>query len=232
MTDYNISVDMLVEQLERIRSTHGEEAYARARYNIAMGMILKPNGEEFLSKAFPDLDLNAVRQEALAQVNTDVPEDADQAFIHMVRQQLPSIKTQAHFNLFAAAFDALRTCLDGYFTGNLETAEAARKALNLALDTATSVHDIAQQLHDLADDMEELSPQAREYVDPPKQIHEYDEQRRLLIEVAGIKTTEALTQWYNLNKAGMDKIVGKALRNELFDAIRSRKRELTQAEAN
>lgn len=233
-----LPVKMLTEVLEKLRETHGQAAYEKARHDVAVEMILKPNGEAFLKNAFPDFDLTEVRAEAEAKVAAsqtmpgadDTPQTPEAVLFNLVRQQMPNLKTQAHFNAFMAAFDALRTTLDGYFTDNPERASRAREALNKVLDMASKINHVAEQAAEVPP--EERSERLSEYVEPPKQFHEYDDQRRLRVELAAIPTYEALSEWYQANRKTMDRIVSKSLRDELFDAIRQRRSELTAKEAN
>jgi hypothetical protein len=150
--------------------------------------------------------------------------------LRLLQQQIPSIKTQGQFNLFSAAFDALRTTMDGYFSGDFEKAAKAREALNKALDNAVRVKEITEKLGEIPP--EERSPQANEYLEPPKQFHEYDTQRQLLIELAAIQTRHDLGAWYNRTKDQRDRVSSQKLRNELIDSIRAKRNELESKEAN
>lgn len=230
-----LPVQMLIEMLEKIRTAHGQAAYEKARDDIALEMVLRPNGEAFLNNAFPGLDLTPFREEAtqkaeLAAQSEPVPQTPEEALFSLIRQQMPNLKTQAHFNTFVAAFDALRTTLDGYFTDNLGRAARAREALNKVLDMATQINKVAEQAAEVPP--EDRSDNMKEYVEAPKQFHEYDNQRKLLVDLARIQTLADLHTWYPANREVLDRIVSKSLRDELFDAIRKKRNELSAKEAN
>jgi len=95
-----LSIEMLLAQLEQIRKQHGDEAYEQARRGFAKSVILKNNGDKFVSNAFPDMDLDELRREAEAEqtVATGTPE---QTMLAMLRQQVPNIKNQIQFNTFS-----------------------------------------------------------------------------------------------------------------------------------
>jgi len=227
-----MSTQQIQEQLQKIRKEHGEVVYLQARRDLALSVILKPNGEEFVKNAFPDLDLGELREEAQKRLEA-LPEGQatpEQVMLRLLQQQVPSIKTQGQFNLFASAFDALRTTLDGYFSGDFEKAKKAREALNKVLDTAVRVKEITEKLGEIPP--EERSAQANEYLEPPKEFHEYDTQRQLMVELADIKTRLELGQWYERTKPLRDRVTSQKLRNELIDSIRAKRTELETKEAN
>ncbi len=148
----------------------------------------------------------------------------------MMRQalaaQIPNLKTQAQFNIFMNCFDALRSTLNAYFGGELASAEMARDALNKGLDLAKQLVEITEKLNEIPD--EAKSEAAKEFTAPAKELHEYDEHRKLVFELANLKSLEALQTWYAESRQRIDRVVSQKLRNELFDAIRDRRKELEQ----
>lgn len=219
-----VNIEVLVSHLNRIREEHGEEAYHKARRGFALGLILKPNGDKFISNAFPDFDLDELRMEAESQQATAEKATPEEMMVGMLRQQVPNIKTQAQLNTFMACFEALRACLNHYFGRNPEGAEKAREALNKALDLAAGMPEIEDQLAEMPDDIK--SDAAKAFSSPPKEFHEHDKQRALLVELAGILARDELEKWYHKNRQGIDEISDQRLRNELFDAIRLKRKEL------
>lgn len=227
-----LRIEQIQAQLQKLREQHGDSVYEQARLDIALSIILKPNGEEFCKNAFPDLDpeelkAEATKREAALPDGSTTPE---QVMLRLLQQQVPSIKTQGHFNLFSAAFDALRVTLDGYFTGDFERAKRGREALNRALDMAGKVKEVVEKF----DEMEpnERSAQANEYLEPPKEFHEYDTQRQLLFELEGITTRSQLGGWYARTKEQRDRVTSQKLRNELLDKIRAKRNALEEQESN
>lgn len=148
----------------------------------------------------------------------------------MMRQaltaQIPNLKTQAQFNIFMNCFDALRSTLNAYFGGETASAEMARDALNKGLDLAKQVVEITEKLKEIPD--EAKSDAAKEFTAPAKELHEYDEHRKLVFELSSITNLEALQAWYTENRQRIDQVVSQNLRNELFDTIRELRSKLEQ----
>lgn len=230
-----VKVDEILAQLEQVRQLKGEEVYAKAKRDIALSVVLQPNGEAFVKNAFPDLNIEELKQEA-AEMRKQQPAfesggmSAEAMMMQMLRQQVPSIRTQMHLNTFIAAFDAFRATIDGYYTGDLEKAEQAREALNKGLDMAKNVKSMVDRLEQIPEG--DRSAQARAATAEPTQFHEYDEQRRLMLELNGIGTKAALETWYAAQKERRDRITDQKLRNELHDAIRARRNMLAEKEQN
>ena len=226
MTTGLLSIEMLTEQLEKIRSQLGDEAYEQARRGFAKSVILKENGEKFIANAFPDMDVEALRKEVEAEgASNPHPAGSPEAMLmEMMRKQVPNIRTQAHFNTFMACFDALRTCLNAYFGRDRTMGDKAREALNKALDMAARMPEMEDQLAQMPDGAK--SDAAKAFTTEPKEFHEYDRQRKLMVELVGIADKAKLEQWYAANRQTMDDIVDQRLRNELFDAIRDKRKEL------
>jgi hypothetical protein len=224
MSTASLSTEQLVTQLNRIREEHGEEAYQQARRGFAKGVILKPNGDKFITNAFPDMDLDELRKEAESEQATAAKASPEEAMMGMIQQQIPNIKTQAQLNTFMAAMDALRTCVNNYFGRDPEAADRARQALNKALDMAAKMPEIEDQLAEMPDDIK--SDEAKAFTAEPKEFHEHDKQRALVVELAGITDRDELERWYATNRQTIDEVSDQRLRNELFDSIRLKRKEL------
>jgi hypothetical protein len=224
MTTATMNIETLLQQLEKIRENHGDEAYEQARRGFAKSLILKPNGDEFIKRAFPDLDLDALRKEAEAEQQAVAQASPEEQMLAMIRQQVPNIKSQAQFNMFMGCFDALRATLNHYFGRNPDGAQRAREALNKALDMAAKMPELEDQVAEMPAEMR--SEAARSFTEPPKEFHEHDKQRALLIKVAGFTDLGELDGWYTEHRQEIDEVVDQRLRNELFDAIRAKRREL------
>jgi hypothetical protein len=154
--------------------------------------------------------------------------DPTNLIIQAMRQQMPGLRTQAQFNAFMAAFDALRVHLNFVFEGNTEKATEAKQALESAIEFAAKATEVSDQLRDVPEAA--TSPAAQEFKNPPAQFQEYDVQKSLLVQLARIETLPELTQWYNDTKEQRDRVVSQSLRNVLMDEIRRKKVALTEAE--
>jgi hypothetical protein len=137
---------------------------------------------------------------------------------------VPNLKSQGQFNVFMACFDALRSTLNGYFGGEMASAEMAREALNQALDMGKKLAEVTAKLDEIPDEVK--SETAKDLNRPAKELHEYDEARVLVVELEQIQNSEALQQWYDANRSRLDRIVTASLRNEVFDAIRAKRNAL------
>lgn len=227
-----VPLTQLLAQLQQIRATHGDQAYNDAVRSVALSLVGTPRGEEFVKQAFPELDLEELKSQAAEEkkvVQQAVPTgNPDELLMQVLRQQMPGLKSQGHFNIFMSAFDALRSSLNAYFANDQEGGKKSRDALNKALDMASQVHIITEQ----AAEVENPSEKLREFMEPAKQLHEYDDQKTLLSQVGKQETLAQLTEWYASNRGAIDRIVSQSLRNELFDAIRAHKNTLKAKESN
>lgn len=226
MSEYRVSAELLIEQLEKLRADLGESAYQEAKTSLIRGLILKPNGEAFLAKVFPGTDFSEFRKQAEVESQNQLPSNQQELLTSMLQILVPNLKSQAHFNLFIASFEALTSCMNAYFAGDQEQAKVIRKALDQALDKASEVHAVTSKIEEMPADS--LSEASKEFVSAPKQFLEFDRQRRLLAELAQIQSMDVLNTWYAASKSEMDLIVSHSLRNELFDAVRSKKQDLTK----
>lgn len=219
-----MNIEKVRAQLEQLRVDHGEAVYEQARRDLALALIDKTNGEEHIRLAFPDMNIEELKAQAAAAKVAAANESPEQTMMRMLQQQIPSIKTQAHFNLFQAAFDALRTTLDGSFSGDAERARRGREALLKVLDTAGTVPQVLEKLNEMP--AEARSAIANEFLEPPRQFHEFDTQRRLMTELGNITTLARLEAWYTDTKSDRDRVTSQKLRNELLDGVRAKKAAL------
>lgn len=217
----------LLAHFEKIRMEQGEEAYQAAKNRFAMGMILKDRGDEYLKNLFPDMDLDQVRAEAQKAQAAGPQLNAHEAMLNAFRGQVPNLKTQAQFTLFMRSFDALRMTMNAAFGLDKDTYEQGKKALGMVVDSAFKLSEVVQTLSENPEAA--TSKAAEEFKSPPKEFHEYDIQKSLLTELAMLKNGEELQRWYDNNRTRMDGVVSQSLRNELFDAIRVKKKELEEA---
>lgn len=233
---HRVGLTDLTVHFDRIRKEQGEEAYDKARMDFAVAMVQKNQGDEFVSKLFPDMDLDAVRVEAEKRKTTaeapGVPQGGNpqEMILNAMRQQIPNLKTQAQFNIFMSAFDALRHTLNMAFGLDKEGYDKGREVLLRVLDSAFTISGVVDKLKDSPEAA--TSKAAEEFKNPPREFQEYDVQKSLLAEVATKMTVAELTKWYDSNRARMDCIVSQSLRNELFDTVRHKKAELMEKESS
>lgn len=217
-----MTIDMLHGQLDRIRKEKGEDAYNLARRGFALDLVLKPNGEAFIKNAFPDMDIEELKAEA--QKQPPAAASPEEAMIQMLKAQMPNLTTQGHYDTFVQAFDALRKTLNAYFGDNKAGGDHAREQLTKVLDMAIKIPEMAQQFAEMSDD--EKSDKAKAFTKPATELHEYDTQKQLLLELTAIETSEALEKWYATKREAIDSVVSKRARDEVFDAIRAKRNAL------
>jgi hypothetical protein len=231
MSTQTVSMEAMLSHLQKIKTDHGDEAYEKARQDVALQIILKPKGEEYVKNVFPDIDIEELKATALEAVKMAPPAELDQnappeqVMLQMLREQIPNLQSEAQFKIFMAAFDALRATLNACFGNDTEAAKLGREALNKVLDTAGVLYDMAEKLKDMPDDVK--SDIAKEFDTPAKEFHEFGDQSRLLTELEATEDLNALKKWYEARRGAMDRIVSQDLRNKLFDAIRQRRNDLT-----
>jgi hypothetical protein len=150
--------------------------------------------------------------------------DKDQ-FFQALKLQLPSLKSQAQFNTFQAAFEAFRAVMNAIFADLPPVEKAGREALEQAFEAARMATRLTHQLTEVPEAA--TSKLADEFKQPPAEFSEYDEQRRLLSELEQLKTLQELTVWWNTVRTRIDRVKSPMLRNPLIDACRE-KRSLFQ----
>lgn len=217
------SRDEILKNLEDLRARQGEDAYVQARDSLAMMLINQPRGEDFLKDAFPDLDLERIRElshQATAAKTAQAPVND---MLALLRTHVPNLQTQAQLDVFMMAFNAFTLAFDSYFSGKLETAAAARQSLNKAFDLIQEAGDMAERVAEIPP--EERSAEASKYVEPPKLFTEADEKARLMTELDAITSGSGLNEWYRNERKRIDGVVSTTLRNELFDAIRAKQNQ-------
>jgi hypothetical protein len=209
-----------MQHLNGIREKYGDDAYKSAATDIA-GQFLAQGGETaaFAREAFKGVvDFDAVEKQ-----RAEMP--ADNPILAAIQQQVPGIKSQAQFNVFMAAFDALRATMNAIFTGNDADEAKGKKALESAYEAAHKATEITGKLTDVPEAA--TSKAAEEFKNPPRQFTELSEQRALLTELGEIKSTDTLNTWYAANRSRIDRVVSQSLRNALFDSIRQKRDALS-----
>lgn len=219
------------DHLKNVRDKLGEEHYRKEVRRLAKAGIRMGGQHEIfwrnLTKDFEWLDLDQL----LAEPDDfgaipGMPSGADPStfLLQAMRQYMPGLKTQAQFNTFREAFDALRLTLNFIFEDNAAKALEARKALDLSLEAAAQATLISNHLRDVPEAA--TSKAAAEFKNPPSQVYEFDIQKILLTELAHTKSPDELAAWYLRTKEQRDQVVSQTLRNVLMDEIRRKKLEL------
>lgn len=214
----------IVEHLNNIRAKLGEDAYRAEFTRLAKDAIRTgPKHEAFWREIGKQEGFEWVDFEQLKSEVTAEPPKMDPMLMVMqaLRQTMPGIKTQAQFNAFMAAFDALRVTVNSLCEGDAVKAAEGRKALDMALDLAAKVTQVTEQLRDVPEAA--TSKAAEEFKKPPAEFGEYDVQRKLLTELEAITSDADLTEWYARTKEQRDSVKSQTLRNALIDAIRNKK---------
>jgi hypothetical protein len=147
----------------------------------------------------------------------EVPPDA---MAEVLRQSIPSLKSQAQFTAFAIAFDAFRLLMEGIFSGNPKGESEAMQTFLKALEAAKTATDITNKYEEIPE--ENRGKASAEFTQPPHVFGEYDIQKKLLTELANITTLAELNAWYLGTKIERDSVVTQSLRNVLMDTIRQR----------
>jgi len=225
-----INIEALISQLRQLRLDKGDEAFMAAIQSVAEQILVSPQGEGLLKAAMPDIDLDKLKASVVAEKQSVVSGSPDEAMMKMLAMQVPNMKTQAQFNAFMGCFDALRATLNAYFGDQKAAAEMGREALNQALDMAKQIATMSEKLNEIPDEVK--SDEAKEFTRPAKELHEYDTCKRLLGELTGLQTTEALQKWYSESRQTIDEVMSAKPRNELMDAIRAKRNELMAKDAN
>ena len=87
------------------------------------------------------------------------------AMTEVLRQSIPSMKSQAQFNAFAIAFDAFRLIFESICSGNAQGEVEARATLDRALDTARTATDITNKYEEVPE--ENRGKASTEFTQPP-----------------------------------------------------------------
>ncbi len=231
--DLGSGLSSLLEQLNRIREENGEEAYQQARRAFAKEFVKQgPKGSEFIRKLFPDLAYETIDAEVVAEQQAPLPPKAspadmgtsDRLFIEAMRLSMPGLRTQAQFDAFMAAFDALRSTANGIFEGDAQAITDGKEALSKALDTLGKVTEVSEKLREVPEAATSKASEA--FKKPPAQFEEQPVQTELLAELGQLRDLAELTEWYQRRRPDIDRVVTPAARNVLFDAIRERKSAL------
>lgn len=147
--------------------------------------------------------------------------DVGQMMADAMRAQMPSLKTQAQFTAFMAAFDAFRLLMDSVFSLSTSREMECRQVFEKALMAARDVTEVGQKFEEIP--VEHRGAASNPFTQAPNEFHEYDTQKRLLSELSVIDDFQKLSDWYAATKGLRDRIVSQPLRNGLIDQIREKR---------
>lgn len=148
-------------------------------------------------------------------------EASDRLLTEVMRATMPNLKTQAQFDGFLIAFDALRMTVNGIYEQNGKKTADGKEALAKALDALTKITEVSEKLREVPEAA--TSAASEVFKNPPAQFGEDESLRVLLDALSRLESLEALDAWYMACRAQIHRVVTPSLRNQLFDAIRERK---------
>lgn len=156
--------------------------------------------------------------------------DVGRMMAEAMKAQMPSLKTQAQFTAFMVSFDAFRLLIDSIFSGNAQRETEAKDVFEKSLKAARDVTEISRKFEEVPEASRGIA--SNPFTKPPNEFHEYDIQKRLLIELGSIPDLPKLNEWYQATKEDRDRVVSQTLRNALIDAIREKRFALQRQETD
>lgn len=153
----------------------------------------------------------------------DKPRDeaANRLLTDLMRATMPGLRTQAQYDGFLVAFDALRMTVNGTFERDKKRAADGRAALDKALQALEGITDLSEKLREVPEAA--TSAAAEAFKRAPVQFGEEEKMRALLDGLACVSSRGELNGWYTANRALIDDVATESMRAKLFDAIRERK---------
>jgi hypothetical protein len=223
MTGFTTTVE---DHLKNFRDRNGEQAWRAEVQRLALQALQtgSKKHEQFWRDLTRDcgwLDWDQLKQQA-REVQT--PPSADRLIAEALKSQLPALKSQAQYDSVTSALEATLLRLNAILAGDEAREQEARRALDSAVDTVRKVTELTEKLKDEPEAA--TSAAAEQFRQAPAQFQEVEVQAQLLQELAIISNLSDLGAWYNTTKDLRDRVVTQSLRNELMDAIRSKKHGL------
>ena len=157
-----------------------------------------------------------------------MPDNAMKIMAQALKQSMPNLKTQAQSTAFMISFDSFRLLCDAIFSGDPASEANARELFDKTLGQMRTATELTEKFQEIPED--ERGPAANQFVNPPTEFGEYDIQKKLMVDLTVITTTDDLNSWYAETKEEREKVVSQSLRNVLFDAIREKKAVLLKAQ--
>ena len=157
-----------------------------------------------------------------------MPDNAMKIMAQALKQSMPHLNTQAQSTAFMISFDSFRLLCDAIFSGDPASEASTREIFDKSLDQMRTATVLTEKFKEIPE--EERGPAANQFVNPPTEFGEYDLQKKLMVDLTVITTTDELNSWYAETKEDREKVVSQSLRNILFDAIRDKKAVLLRAQ--
>ena len=227
----------VIDHLKNYRARHGDEAWRQEVTRLATAAIRQsPKHEAFWKGICEGKDYYWVDWDEMLRlakytdpVSNDPASpspDMQEQMLEAMKAQLPGLKTQAQLTAFMGCFEALQLTLNAIFEGDESQVEVGQKAINLALEVAVQATVISKQLEESPEAA--TSEAAEEFKTPALNTLEYDVQRKLMVELEAIEKLADLVAWYERTADDRNRITSQNLRNPLLDAIRQKKRAITE----
>jgi hypothetical protein len=140
--------------------------------------------------------------------------------LQSLKEKMPSLKTQAQFQAFSIAFEAMQLLMNAVFSGHKEDETRARVLFEYAIDTARKISDLTVRLKDHP---EAVKDEDNPFVQPVQASSDKVAQESLLQELQGVTSVKELNLWYDATRARRNLISDAPLRNQLIDAIREKR---------
>jgi hypothetical protein len=217
------------EYLQAYRECYGEEAWRDEVKRLALA-ALRTKSEKLetywcaLAADLEWLDWEALKAQA---ESSSAPPSTDRLIAETIKSQMPGLRTQAQYDAVASTMGVVQQVVNAILDGNTKLEQDARSALEIAFENIGKATELSRKLEDVPEAAS--SDASKQFKDPPAQFHEVDAQAELLQELALLPSLDALKAWYDLpaNRSRRDKVITQALRNELLDAIRAKRKTLS-----
>ena len=149
--------------------------------------------------------------------------DVNKPLIDIIQERVPHLRTQAQMDILEAALEAVLQYHDCVYGNNLDGAERLRPLIDKTLDLPILASSIGSKLEG---EPEAATSEAAQSF-KSEAFEEVQIQHGLLAELEELASSSELAQWYSNSRADRDKVVSQSLRDELYDAIRDKKKDLS-----
>ena len=214
----NFTQEQMLAQIENVEKEQGKEVADELRKTLARKIMVSPGGEAWVRRVWPNLPFDELKLEASRD------QTVNHAMLGHLQQRVPSLKTQAQFNLFAQTTEGLLSLLELGFAKKESEFKAALDVFVQLLNTAIPITIAGEQVAEVPEAA--TGPLAETLTAPPKELEVHADFKALLSDLDGIESQEQLQMWYNDTTQKRNSVAGE-MRDKLFDAIRKKKLSLT-----
>jgi len=148
--------------------------------------------------------------------------DVNKPLIDIIRERVPNLQSQAQMDILEAVLEGVFHYHDCVYGNNLEQAERLRSMVDKSLDLPILASSIGSKLEEEPDAA--TSEAAQLFKNDA--FEEIQIQHNLLAELEELNSRSELVQWYAHNREDRDRVTSQSLRDELYDAIRNKKKDL------